>query len=522
MITDKRRSTLGRTLICLLLLAVSLSALSSCARDKSGDLYDKIFSSESGESKSVAFDKYILILPSDCSSDLYSAAEQLGEKISERTSTKTELRYDRSTKSLEEGECEILIGKTARKESEEYLKSFKVKDFGYAYRDGVILIGGISDSAVLSAIDSFVLDVLVYADEEILMNHDAALFCEGEYEIKKVTLCGFELWDYSVIYPNDDAVARLGAMRLRDEVLERAGYMLEIKSELESEENERAIRIGDTSLSAEGGCTETEARLTPRSTGVSLTYGSNYGMDVAIDRLLEGLFSVDENASAALDISEEERIAISSFGASMLNLYPLKKQLSLNEAVGIVSYVGNAAPTILRVCGASEQTARYLVENLMNSYSAVKASGAESGVYYLVRNDSLTLIDSDTKTEQGVSVSRFTYVTPIDGFELCVIAVSADDKTDEAQASSAALIVAEMVKSVGDQRVVIDSPFCGNAAFAFEGELQGAHRIIDYDNSYAEIYGYLYRNGSYISVSDTEGTADSAAAYTLANVTLYK
>lgn len=521
LITDKR-NLLVRVFVCFLIAALTLSLLCACDKDKDGDMYDKIFSSDTEEDKSLAFDKYILVLPSDCSADVYSATSALAEKIGTKTTATTELRYDRESRKLADGECEILIGKTSRSESTDYLKSFKINDFGYAYREGAILIGGISDSAVLAAIDKFSSDVLVYADEEILMNHDATLFVAGEYDVKKVILCGFELWDYSIIYPKDDVLSRLGAYRLRDAIVEKSGYFLEVKAENESDDKERAIRIGDTSLRGEVSCTETEYKMIPRPCGVSLVYGSNYGRDSVIDSLIDGLLITDENGCAELEISSELHFSISSLNTSMLNVCPLKSTMTLEDIVSIVNYVRDAAPAIIRVCGATDTAIEYVAANFVNDYSVVKGSGAEQGIYYICRNDSLVLGDTDTRAVNGVSVSSFTYETSIKGFTISVIAVSAENKTDTESATVAAQIVSEIIRDIGDSRVVIDSPFYGNAAISFESNIEGAEPIVDYDDSYAQIYGYLYRNGSYMSVGETSVDATDAAAYTKASVTLYK
>lgn len=519
LITDKKKFILKRLLVCLLIVSLSLIVLSSCNKDKDGDLYEKIFSSENGEEvKNLAFDKYILVLPSDCSAEIYGGASALGERIEEKTAADTELIYDVETRKAEKGECEIIIGNTSRRESAEYLKSFKIDDFGYAYRDGVILIGGISDSAVLSAIDRFTSDVMVYADEEILMNHDAELFQSGKYDLEKATLCGFELWDYSIVYPRNDTVARLGAYRLRDAISESSGYYLAVRAENEVEADERAIRIGDTSLAGEVSCADTEAKIVPRTCGVSLVYGGDYGMDAAINKLLEGLLRVRADGCASLDIDEDICLAITSYRASVLDVSPADSTLGLDGIVNVVSAIHTAAPTFARVRGISEKSMEYIAANFAEDYSVIRISGGERGRYYLCRNGSIALSGSETVTADGVSVSRITYATSTEGLNISVIEVSVEDSSAAESAQAAARIVASMIDDSAGARVVVDSPFCGNAAVAFESGLAGMDRIENADVS----YGYLYKNGSCVSVNDTNVSATDYATYLSSTVTFYK
>ena len=350
------------------------------------------------------------------------------------------------------------------------------------------------------------------------MNHDAELFQSGKYDLEKATLCGFELWDYSIVYPRNDTVARLGAYRLRDAISESSGYYLAVRAENEVEADERAIRIGDTSLAGEVSCADTEAKIVPRTCGVSLVYGGDYGMDAAINKLLEGLLRVRADGCASLDIDEDICLAITSYRASVLDVSPADSTLGLDGIVNVVSAIHTAAPTFARVRGISEKSMEYIAANFAEDYSVIRISGGERGRYYLCRNGSIALSGSETVTADGVSVSRITYATSTEGLNISVIEVSVEDSSAAESAQAAARIVASMIDDSAGARVVVDSPFCGNAAVAFESGLAGMDRIENADVS----YGYLYKNGSCVSVNDTNVSATDYATYLSSTVTFYK
>ncbi len=520
MITDKLKKTV--ILLALLVFAVFLMfALPSCAERLGQNTYEQIFSNinnDDGGNPSV--DKYIIVLPSDCSSEIYSAAERLSDKIAENTETDTKIVYDYQSGDREKDEREILVGNTSRKESADYLKTFKINDFGYAYRNGVILIGGISESATISAIDKFISSVTVYADREILMNQDAEFFHSEEYEVGKVTLCGFELWDYSIVYPKGDTEASRAACELRDSIAERAGYYLSVKSDKECVGDERAICIGSTALNntADVTCVDTEACILPYSRGISVVFSNPYGMKLALDRLSSGLLTADETGHANFEISAELRLPFSALNLSVLNVYPRNSTLGMEEIISIYDYIRGKSPKLIRMCGVSDVSAAYVAANLVKDYSLITVGGGDKGVYYLYQKENFEVTASETHNFAGGSATVVTYTGTNERVDFSVISLSADAPTNLETAGAAAGLANELIGKFASDRIIIDSPFIGEADTAFGGELDMAEPI----QSEEQTYRCVYKNDKSIFVGNVSLTNTDSASYSEILLTVYK
>ncbi len=277
----------------LLLLLALLVSLFGCGNRGTVNLdaFQQLLENNGGEYQAdVPFaDKVYVIIPQNASSVLSAKADALTRLIYEKTSVDTVLKYDNEATVLLERELEILVGMTNRLASREALKKLKLEDYLCKWDKGKIILGGRYEAATVAAIDKFCETVLHGASESSLMNEDTHFESFQEYEVKGITLNGYDLYDYTIVYDFDNSHSEKQiAQLLRSYIAEKSGYWLEIISDKDVRETtgkQIAISGGEQALSYDG-VIETEDR------GVALYGKTSYSLSLVacafLDRLVEG------------------------------------------------------------------------------------------------------------------------------------------------------------------------------------------------------------------------------------------
>ncbi len=99
---------------------------------------------------------------------------------------------------------DILIGPTARQETEELQKTLKVNDYGYTVKsERCMVITGGSSEAILAAAEKFCSDILGYQEGKatphtVTVKVGASFLHRGEYPHASLTLQGIDIQDYTV------------------------------------------------------------------------------------------------------------------------------------------------------------------------------------------------------------------------------------------------------------------------------------------------------------------------------------
>ena len=185
MITDNscRKKALR---VFLSLIALTL-ILTSCSTPT--DSYNYLFtgSKDDIEEPLPETDRFIIVLPSDCSGAVYDASKARADKIEKNTSAETLLIYEHQNADIQNDDMLILIGKTSYAESQIFIHDFRSDDFGYTYSNKTVVIGGRSEKALLSAIEKFYNDIVLYADSELFISNGAKYIFRAEYDIERIT-----------------------------------------------------------------------------------------------------------------------------------------------------------------------------------------------------------------------------------------------------------------------------------------------------------------------------------------------
>ncbi|MBO5416807.1 MAG: hypothetical protein J6A83_09285 [Clostridia bacterium] len=487
--------------------------------------YDELLSNlqEELEEKDKAFERYIIVIPSDSSAELYCAAEKMMFKIGENTETDVILIYEHEKISVGKDDCEILIGDTSRKESQLFLRGYRSEDFGYGYSEGVIVVGGMNEGATLSAIEKFTHDVVNYADCELFMNSDKAYFYKGEYDVERATLNDFELCDYTLLYDKNVSSSHGVALSLRDALSERMGYYLRIKEKAELSNGARAIYIGDAAnILPSISIDDNEAGIFTYPTGIALAAHNTFGCRLAAERFLSMLSSANKNGVAELIMGEDIRLSYVSSEISLLCVYPHSAQLNADTVNSILEDFRKYSANIISVYGVSENSATALSQAAGVGYVKTRICGsADAGVYHIYPSEILAEcgIQSEAGAEGEIVTVRYR-VRQTDA-ELLLLEALPADAADVQSAQVMAERIDGVISSESAGTVIVKSNFSEDVDAILGASLRSAERVNYYDGQKNPPTLPIYLSRDDCSVSDCEIAQTNTARYEYATVKLY-
>lgn len=375
MITDNRGFKKSSAVTSLLLLVIIL--LCSCSPDTNS--YEYLFEGGRDELEELPIetDTFIIVLPANASGKIYDATVSLAQKIEEKTLSKTSIIYDYEKLQPKSRDMLILIGRTDYNESQNFLRDFRKDDFGYTYSERTVLICGICEHSILSAIEKFREDVVLYADSELFISEGTEYIFRADYNIKRITLNGYQLCDYSLVYPNGNTDAFALASYFQGIVAENTGYYLDIKSDSQISKDARAICIGktklDTTVSENIG--KGESRISEYPSGISLISYNSYTAKLALDSFLDTLCATDASAVADVKVSSSQRTVIFD-EVKITDVSP--SALSFNILTNTATAIRDNSPSCIRISDTFRTDANSLLFLLESNY-AILSLGESTG-----------------------------------------------------------------------------------------------------------------------------------------------
>ncbi len=216
-----------KRLFLIVVLALALVLLFTCSscrkKNTSLDKFEQlVLSTSASEDDGEAFASAIyVVIPSKASFELSSRAKALAETLSEKTGIETFLKYD--SEPTVDGTFELLLGYTSRLISIENLGDLRDDDYICRYDRGCIVLGGKSESATIAALERFESNILPGASHAAIMSENAHFEVYGEYELEELTLNGYPIYEYTILYSEESCeIAEL----LQRYVREKTGYTL--------------------------------------------------------------------------------------------------------------------------------------------------------------------------------------------------------------------------------------------------------------------------------------------------------
>ncbi len=462
--------------IFIILILTILVLTCSCSK-KNDDLYNNIFSDDHEHQHTHQVQNYRIVVSDSCDSELYEKAMLLSYRVEERTEANCFVvhEHDAPRASDAENTRDILVGLLEREESESVMKNYKYNDYGYCYKDGAAVIAGISKAATIKAIDKFIQDIIPYSDCEALMNQNAEYYNKDTYSIDEIKLCGFELFDYIIVYPGGNDRAYSAAISLRDRIAERSGYYMRVYPDSSVKDGVRAVNVGRTRLNRLNtvNCMNDEFRITAHSGGVSLFYGSDPCLEGACERMLSILSAPNGEGKVDVSLEFEIRCSVINREFKVMTLEAAKKTLKVAEISTLCKRIKLEAPDVLRLCGYDEKTVGYISDNLGSGYAKVHIGELE--VYHIYKRSCFDRVSARTENLGGFSISSVKYTPSGATAEVEFVEAIALDPSSEQMARNAA----DYLNGLDLASAVIFENFEGEGSVAFSESLENWERILN-------------------------------------------
>lgn len=294
--------TIGKRLLSLALLLLVLSACLVSCKNKAdgGEESDDALSMlleivESAETTAEA-GCYVIVLPAGCTGALVENAQRLSDGIEEIVGVECVIEYDNSDTPRRDNAIEIILGAAERDESKILLSKLRANDYICKKANENIVIGGVTESATLTALNKFIDEILPYASSDQLMSSGAEFEYVGSYKLDGVKLCGFPIGDFDIVCGTEPESVGV-ANRLYLDILSESGYALNIRDKQRDGFKEIVLELVETEDYVD------KAYILYDGEDVTLRAYSAYGMNAASDNFRE-LLLVEEQTDV-LCLSEE-------------------------------------------------------------------------------------------------------------------------------------------------------------------------------------------------------------------------
>ncbi len=279
-----------------ILFLVSCSSEEDSGLSEYKELLESVSQSDAQEEPEPFANRVYVIIPKSCSGELSMKAHEFADAIKEKTGVYTVVKYDNEDISVLDNELTVLLGNTARLESQEAVKPLRYEDYVCRWDRGSIILGGRHDEATIKAVDEFKERILHGASSACLMTEGAHFEHIVERDISSMTLNGYDLYDYTLVYSKKNSFGEKEmAELLRRYAVNKSGYMLNIIPDSEVDSNTgKIISVGVLS-NMDGAVIRNEEQ------NIIVGGAGEYELSIAVVEFADALFkNVNEgNAKAS-------------------------------------------------------------------------------------------------------------------------------------------------------------------------------------------------------------------------------
>lgn len=379
-----------KILILILAALLLLPVFSSCGEDPVKPVEEFSLTKEN-------LKNYSIVASDGASGALVTTLGKLQNDISSVTGVSPEVKYVIDGHDDGEDEYEIIVGQiSGRKETDEFYKSLRYYDYGYALVGKKILISGYSDANLESARKLFMSKVLYDADKkDVLIEPNGSNIQKyDKYEYDAMTLNGKSIGEYAIVYPASAKSEVSGAAKsLSVWIREKSGYILPVVKD-SAEKTSAEIQVGrtnrvDAALSGDYCVTAT-------NNGIALLASDEKSYD-AVVVALQKEFVVNDGA-AVCEISDTITKEINSVNLSFFSYNILHKNISGRKS-GVISTIRDADADIFGLNEANQEWLDILSPEFP-AYTYVKGQANYKGGDYnpiFYKTAKFDLIESGTK-----------------------------------------------------------------------------------------------------------------------------
>ncbi len=146
------------------------------------------------------------IIRSDYDTDEAKLAVTLRNAIRDETGVTLPIKTDFSEKDI--ADYEIIVGETTREEKfHEFSGRMASKDFAIIWEGNRIWIRGGSYTGTKSAVEYFISNYVSSEKKEVALPESVCLYMTGDYPVKKLSIAGNDISEYTIVYSPSDYLA---------------------------------------------------------------------------------------------------------------------------------------------------------------------------------------------------------------------------------------------------------------------------------------------------------------------------
>ncbi len=462
------KKILLRVVVVVLVLCQLCGALHGCTKN------------EPNNDASYALTKdniadYVIITPASADSGIKVAANQLQASIKNTYGVELTVKTDKIEQGSDvycEQECEILVGKTNRTQSETFFAQLKQNDSGYSMIDKKVILGGYDADTVAKSVTAWSMDVLAKATD-IIMDKSIQRIISGSYTYSSFEINGISLCEYKIVYPISDKFGESTfAGTLMTYLKDTTGYMLECVPDT-AEASAHEIWIGQTNrITAEmsnarqaSGFTGKDCYIAADDNGIWISGSTQRALNSGIYKFLK-LASED----GKIQIDEPKKYSVTELSVSTMTYNILYNNITSSRSETLLSFIEQENSDIF---GCNEVVPAW-TEKLTNKFSATydtvegkPSSGSTNGMRNSVfwKKDKFDLLESgtlwfsDTPDIKSKYAEAYKYVTctyvklrdKASGVEFVYIQVHLENTGDNPQAPTARKKQSEALKKITER-----------------------------------------------------------------------
>ena len=365
---------------------------------------------------------YILIRPLKISDDLGAVIIEFKQKLEKKTGLegikyKDDLYLEGATsESLKINEFEILVGRTNRPETAEFLAGIRYDDYGYTVINKKIVIAGHTDKNTHRAVNKFISEVLEGEKTDGVFMECKASVKKGEYATENMTVGGLPVNGIKVVYPGANNLSeKTFAENIAVALSEISGYYVPTLSDkgLEVTDSDNLIMIGDSTrikrITHPTDLGASEVYFATNANTILVTGGGALGIYSAANEFVSRISKSD---GKALSLKAEEKFTVTNATTRVMSFNVWVSSKTNERTNRVLKMITNYMPDSFGVQEASPAWMTSLRSGL-SAYAYVGggrdggSSGEHSAIFYL--KDKYTVIESGTKWLSATpnSVSKF-------------------------------------------------------------------------------------------------------------------
>lgn len=342
----------------------------------------------------ASLSEYSIVIPTLCSTAEKNAANELAGYLSKMTGYLVDVIKDNT----EETANEILVGRTNRQASKDVLEDLRYQDSVFKI-DGskVVILGYIPENTVkLCGLFEDLVDREARKSMTVALSDEHGFEDRYRYEADAIILNGKNLKEYTIVYPNGNAVCQTVANNINRAIISKLGIALDVIADNNSKKTDFEILIGDTNRTYAFDGDGAEGQITVADGCVCIAGGDKGGFGKAVGRFIENVFPVGMKGTVEVELAAKESFFAETEDVKVMSYniltWPTEERLQQ-----IVTIIKDYAPDVIGMQEAVPYAVVSLKSLIGDTYDCVHlerdtGSGESTPIWY--NKNKYNLVDS--------------------------------------------------------------------------------------------------------------------------------